>query len=129
MEPFIRINDLVAKHEGVKEISIIFNKNRIKTLKFGKVVRPITIQYLYSKDKKETDDDIQFLMNIPSTLEDVININGTDYSAIIVKADVKKEYKGVEYYDKGLQVIRNPVIIKELEEKEKLQYQVEEFSF
>jgi hypothetical protein len=96
----------------------------------SKCVRPITIQYLYEGNKKEVDDinsDKLCFINIPRGLEDIIDINGTKYCAIIVNCREKREFNGIPYYSKGLAVIRNPVIEKEIEEKEKSLFQVSEF--
>jgi hypothetical protein len=128
MEPFLKVNELVSSHPNVVEISIIFNKLRIKNTKVGKCVKPITIQYLYEGDTKEMDEQINSMINIPKSLEDIIDISGTKYCAMVVNCRNKKEFNGVVYYDKGLAVIRNPVIEKEIEDREKSQFQVSEFS-
>ena len=135
MASFSKINDIVnacSNMEELKTVSIIFNSHRIRSSKFGKYVRPVRIGYVYNGDKKDNVDNPDYYVNIPPSLEDIIDGQSEKYLAIVIDPKDKKEYPQPDgttriVYEKGIGIVRNPVATKQLEDIEKQAYQIFEY--
>ena len=137
MEPFKKANELVDECDNkdkLLNITVVINKERIKSCKYGKYVKPIQNTY-----KFEEWDDIKvpnpnYVFKIPSTCEDCLYMMGTKYSVIAIDARKKRNYIGGDsllhsYYECAVGVIRNPVGIKQCEELEAESFQITEYQF
>ncbi len=137
MNHFYKVNELVETAENVdklKQVIIIINKDRIKLCKYGKYTKPVQIIYKYEGMEDKVLNTPDYLIKIPSTQDDCIQTVGTHFTVISVNAQEKKTYVGIDmashnYYDCAIQVIRNPIQIKKLEEIEHEAYNVSEFEF
>lgn len=138
MTTFIKTNklvsDLTLKYLGktIKEISVIFNTHNLHQSEYGRYVKPICIVVEFEGDNvKERIENPDYYFNIPSTLNYIVDaIKASHYAAILIDPTDPKTYKeDAIYYNKALAVIRNPKLIKELEEMEQKQIVILEYSF
>ena len=137
MLAFEKINGVVEKcadKEKLIIVNIVINKERIKNYKYGRYTKPIQVIYKYADKQDKVIDNPDYLVKIPSTCEDCINMMGTKYSVIIVDAANPKSYVGTDsvlhnYYDCSVGVIRNPIIVKKCEDLEVAAFNITEFEF
>ena len=137
MQAFEKINGVVKKcsdKEKLIIVNIVINKERIKNCKYGRYTKPIQVIYKYADKQDKVVDNPDYLVKIPSTCEDCINMMGTKYSVIIVDASNPKSYMGTDsvlhnYYDCSVGVIRNPIIVKKCEDLEVAAFNITEFEF
>ena len=137
MLAFEKINDIVEKcadKDKLVIVNVVINKERIKNYKYGRYTKPIQVIYKYADKQDKVIDNPDYLVKIPSTCEDCINMMGTKYSVIIVDASNPKSYKGTDsvlhnYYDCSVGVIRNPILVKKCEDLETAAFNITEFEF
>lgn len=137
MDAFIKVNELIEKCEDgaiLNQVCVIINKERIKNCKYGKYTKPIQVIYKYEGKEAVTVDNPQYLLKIPSTQDDCITMVGTKYTALLVDPKAKRTYVGTDnqthnFYECAVAVIRNPVVIKRIEDVEQSAFQVSEFQF
>ena len=138
MTTFIKVSDLLNmrsnKDKMPKTISLLFNRDRIKTSKVGRYFKPIRIVYVYDNNNKEYIDNHDCFFNIPASLDDAIHFQDVKYLAMFIYIDKAKEFiqddgTVLTGYEKGLGIIRNPLQINILEDLEKEAYVVEVYVF
>ena len=137
MTSFIKTNKLVEdikvqyKEHQIKEISVIFNTQRVHSSEFGRYVRPVCLIVEFEDDtKKERLENPDYFFNIPQSLNYIIDMIKEQYAAILINPNDPRLYKeNVIYYNKALAVIRNPKLIDELKEVENKSIQIIEYAF
>ena len=137
MQPFNKVNDLIdncPEKDKLSTVSIIFNKDRVKSCKYGKYCDPILVRYKYDDGETTRVENPDYMLKIPSTQEDCIQVLGTEYTVLIANAKSKKNYIGSDklqhdFYECSVGVIRNPVIIQKCKDIELKSYEVTEFEF
>lgn len=137
MAQFEKINHLVEMFENndrLMFVNIILNKERTKDCKYGKYCKPLCVIYVLDDGEDIVVENPNYLLKIPGSCVDCINILGTKYSAIRVDVHNPKIYESYDgekhkYYECSVNLIRNPLTIKKCEEIEASIFNIGEFTF